>query len=144
MPVSLPYYRDTPPGISASSHQKNRCPTVRKRYLALPQCFQQATFFFLSFFRPFFASLFVSFLRSSLNIQRCKQVAWAGPGLLAAATGEGLVRFWDLTSAKNYVLTLPSGGLDRTDKSTCISFDPVRRSGKIDATPAKNKVHGLA
>ncbi|CAN0214249.1 unnamed protein product, partial [Hapterophycus canaliculatus] len=54
-------------------------------------------------------------------------VTWAGPGLLAAAAGEGLVRFWDLSSAKNYVLTLPSGGLDRTDKSTCISFDPVRR-----------------
>lgn len=58
---------------------------------------------------------------------RCEKVTWAGPGLLAAATGEGLVRFWDLSSAKNYVLTLPSGGLDRTDKSTCISFDPIRR-----------------
>ena len=54
-------------------------------------------------------------------------MAWAGPGLLAAATGEGLVRFWDLSSAKNYVLTLQSGGLDRTDKSTCVGFDPIRR-----------------
>ena len=44
-----------------------------------------------------------------------------------AATGEGLVRFWDLSSEKNYVLTLQSGGLDPTDKSTCIDFDPVRR-----------------
>lgn len=55
------------------------------------------------------------------------QVTWAGPGLLAAATGEGLVRFWDLSSDKNYVLTLQSGGLDRVDKSSCISFDPMRR-----------------
>lgn len=37
------------------------------------------------------------------------------------------MRFWDLSSDKNYVLTLQSGGLDRTDKSTCISFDPIRR-----------------
>lgn len=62
------------------------------------------------------------------------KVTWAGPGLLAAATGESLVRFWDLSSDKNYVLTLQSGGLDRTDKSTCISFDPIRRC--VQATNA--------
>lgn len=67
---------------------------------------------------------------------RGEKVAWAGPGLLAAATGEGLVRFWDLSSAKNYVLTLPSGGLDRTDKSTCISFDPIRRFDLIQCRPS--------
>lgn len=71
-----------------------------------------------------------------LPIFLLKKVTWAGPGLLAAATGEGLVRFWDLSSAKNYVLTLPSGGLDRTDKSTCISFDPIRRfeRGRLRST----------
>lgn len=56
-----------------------------------------------------------------------------GPGLLAAATGEGLVRFWDLSSDKNYVLTLQSGGLDRSDKAVSIGFDPVRRYVRMTA-----------
>ncbi|CAM9668740.1 unnamed protein product, partial [Ectocarpus sp. 12 AP-2014] len=74
-----------------------------------------------------FMKVKLSVSASSVRETGLREVTWAGPGLLAAATGEGLVRFWDLSSAKNYVLTLPSGGLDRTDKSTCISFDPIRR-----------------
>ncbi|CAN0370045.1 unnamed protein product [Pylaiella littoralis] len=74
-----------------------------------------------------FMKVKLSVSASSTRETGLREVTWAGPGLLAAATGEGLVRFWDLTSAKNYVLTLPSGGLDRIDKSTCISFDPIRR-----------------
>ncbi|CAN0099903.1 unnamed protein product, partial [Scytosiphon promiscuus] len=74
-----------------------------------------------------FMKVKLSVSASSVRERGLREVTWAGPGLLAAATGEGLVRFWDLSTAKNYVLTLPSGGLDRTDKSTCISFDPIRR-----------------
>ncbi|CAM9862054.1 unnamed protein product, partial [Choristocarpus tenellus] len=55
------------------------------------------------------------------------QITWAGPGLLAAATWEGLVRFWDLSSDKNYVLSLSAAGLDRSDKAVSISFNPLQR-----------------
>ncbi|KAG5176880.1 putative intraflagellar transport protein 140 [Tribonema minus] len=56
-----------------------------------------------------------------------RDVAWAGPGLLAAATGEGLVRLWDLANDESYVLSLANTGLDRADRAISIAFDPVKR-----------------
>ena len=35
-----------------------------------------------------------------------RRVVWAGPGVLATATGESLVRFWNLAADENYVLSL--------------------------------------
>lgn len=35
-------------------------------------------------------------------------VCWAGPGVMAAATGESLVRFWNLANDETYVISLAS------------------------------------
>lgn len=35
-------------------------------------------------------------------------VCWAGPGVMAAATGESLVRFWNLANDETYVISLTS------------------------------------
>ncbi|CAM9784245.1 unnamed protein product [Chrysoparadoxa australica] len=56
-----------------------------------------------------------------------KDIVWAGPGLLAAATGEGLVRFWDLVSDTNYVLSLTSAGLQRSDRAVHVAFNNLQR-----------------
>ena len=55
-----------------------------------------------------------------------RQVCWAGPGLLAAATGEGLVRLWDLALDGNYTLPLAKP-ISRSDKVLSLSFNARQR-----------------
>jgi len=50
-------------------------------------------------------------------------VVWAGPGLLATATGENLLRLWDLVNEENYVLPLHS----KTDQAISLAFNPIQR-----------------
>jgi len=59
-----------------------------------------------------------------------RSVLWAGPGLLAAATGEAMVRFWDLANDENFFLSLgalSSQGVKKSDKVICIAFNPEKR-----------------
>lgn len=56
-----------------------------------------------------------------------RNVAWAGPGLLAAACGENMIRFWDLAKDENYVLTLNSAGLSRSERAISVAFNPLQR-----------------
>ena len=56
-----------------------------------------------------------------------RNVTWAGPGLLAAACGENMIRFWDLAKDENYVLTLNSAGLPRSERAVSIAFNPLQR-----------------
>mmetsp|Transcript_83931 Transcript_83931/g.237404 ORF Transcript_83931/g.237404 Transcript_83931/m.237404 type:complete len:1469 (+) Transcript_83931:229-4635(+) len=58
-----------------------------------------------------------------------KQVVWAGPGLIAAASGENLVRLWNLASDENYTLSLSSAGrmVGRSDRIVSVAFNPVQR-----------------
>ena len=56
-----------------------------------------------------------------------RNVSWAGPGLLAAACGENMLRFWDLAKDENYVLTLNSAGLARSERAISIAFNPLQR-----------------
>jgi len=59
-----------------------------------------------------------------------KQVAWAGPGLLATASvEEKMIRFWDLAGDENYVLQLSTAGssVAHTDKVQSIAFNPRKR-----------------
>ena len=56
-----------------------------------------------------------------------RRVVWAGPGVLATATGESLVRFWNLAADENYVLSLGAAGVSRGDKATAVAFNPLQR-----------------
>jgi intraflagellar transport protein 140 len=59
-----------------------------------------------------------------------RSVLWAGPGLLAAATGESLIRFWDLANDENFFLSLgalSSHGVKKSDKVICIAFNREKR-----------------
>ncbi|XP_050392806.2 intraflagellar transport protein 140 homolog [Patella vulgata] len=50
-------------------------------------------------------------------------VLWAGKGLLATASGEMVVRMWDLASEDNYVLNLDSSNsYDANETIICISY----------------------
>ncbi|KAK1948293.1 Intraflagellar transport protein 140 [Phytophthora citrophthora] len=54
------------------------------------------------------------------------ETKWAGPGLLAIASGEPLVRFWNIRTEENSVLSLPkSSGLSYNVNN--LSFSPRRR-----------------
>ena len=55
-----------------------------------------------------------------------RQVAWAGPGLLACASGESLVRFWNLATDENYTLPLAKP-IARSDKVLSVAFNPAQR-----------------
>ncbi|KAF0691673.1 Aste57867_17141 [Aphanomyces stellatus] len=57
-----------------------------------------------------------------------KEAIWAGPGLLATASGEQLIRFWDLQKEENYVLSLASGGVTPSDRVSAIDFNPRKRT----------------
>jgi intraflagellar transport protein 140 len=56
-----------------------------------------------------------------------KQVVWAGPGLLAAATGESLLRLWDLSKDESYVLSLKDAGAASGDRAVSLAFSPSKR-----------------
>ena len=56
-------------------------------------------------------------------------MAWAGPGLLATASGESIVRLWDVANEENYVLPLSSAGhgVTRSDLAVSLAFNPIQR-----------------
>lgn len=54
------------------------------------------------------------------------ETKWTGPGMLAIASGEPLVRFWDLQREENSVLNLPKTDSTAINVST-IDFSPRRR-----------------
>lgn len=57
-------------------------------------------------------------------------VLWAGPGLMATASNEPLIRLWDFAEDQNYVLSIAStnlSGVHRADRITSIRFNPRRR-----------------
>ena len=63
---------------------------------------------------------------SSSGASPVRQVAWAGPGLLACASGESLVRFWNLATDENYTLPLAKP-IARSDKVLSVAFNPAQR-----------------
>ncbi|KAJ0403604.1 hypothetical protein ATCC90586_008757 [Pythium insidiosum] len=57
-----------------------------------------------------------------------RETKWAGPGLLAIASGEPLIRFWDLVAEENSVLSLPRAtSSTTTHRVNSIDFSPRRR-----------------
>mmetsp|Transcript_11980 Transcript_11980/g.12338 ORF Transcript_11980/g.12338 Transcript_11980/m.12338 type:complete len:1226 (+) Transcript_11980:50-3727(+) len=58
-----------------------------------------------------------------------KSVVWAGPGLLAAATSEKMVRLLDLSTDESYNLSLSTIGenIDRNDRVVVVAFNPTDR-----------------
>ncbi|TMW60577.1 hypothetical protein Poli38472_000619 [Pythium oligandrum] len=56
-----------------------------------------------------------------------RETKWAGPGLLAIASGEPLIRFWDLQAEENSVLSLPKSGSSSAHQVNNIDFSPRRR-----------------
>ncbi|XP_041473205.1 intraflagellar transport protein 140 homolog isoform X2 [Lytechinus variegatus] len=56
------------------------------------------------------------------NDSDCDMV-WAGKGLLATASGESLVRMWDLDKDDNYVLALDKNiGFEMGENITCVAY----------------------
>ncbi len=58
-----------------------------------------------------------------------KSLAWAGSGLLAAATQERMIRVLNLSSDENYNLSLSVLGdmVDRADRTSSLAFNPIDR-----------------
>lgn len=54
------------------------------------------------------------------------ETRWAGPSLLAIASGEPLVRFWDLDAEENSVLSLPKSGTSPYQVNS-LDFSPRKR-----------------
>lgn len=54
-------------------------------------------------------------------------ITWVAPGVIASATREKFIRFWDLNTDDNFVLPLHSAGVPESDKVTVISFNPFQR-----------------
>ena len=50
-------------------------------------------------------------------------MCWAGTGILTTATGESVLRLWDLANNNNYVLTLESQPqYDKNEVMNCVSY----------------------
>lgn len=65
-----------------------------------------------------------------LSDRGLKSVVWAGPGILAMATEEKMVRFVDLAVDESYNISLASslgGFIDRTDRACYVAFSPIDR-----------------
>ena len=57
-----------------------------------------------------------------------QSVVWAGPGLLAMATHEKMVRLLDVSSDESYNLSLSAvANIDKSDRVVMVSFNPVNR-----------------
>ena len=59
-----------------------------------------------------------------------KSFTWAGPGILAMATQEKLIRFFDLAVDESYNISLTSslgGFIDRSDRVCHVAFSPTDR-----------------
>jgi len=53
------------------------------------------------------------------------QCVWAGPGLLAAANAEPMIRLWDLEQDSNYILAITPGKMAcllYIKTNTCVCF----------------------
>jgi WD40 repeat protein len=44
-----------------------------------------------------------------------KNAIWVGPGIIASASGENLVRFWDINTHRNYMLPLNSASSNNAE-----------------------------
>lgn len=52
-------------------------------------------------------------------------MTWAGPGILATATGESMVRMWDLDKEENFILNLEGQqGYNMAELIMSLSFCP--------------------
>ncbi|XP_053388212.1 LOW QUALITY PROTEIN: intraflagellar transport protein 140 homolog, partial [Mercenaria mercenaria] len=50
-------------------------------------------------------------------------IDWAGKGILATSTGEGVIRMWELENEENYILHLDGhSGYDPNENITCLAF----------------------
>lgn len=59
-----------------------------------------------------------------------KSVVWAGPGLLAAATEERIVRLLDLAADESYNISLNQAlgdSVDKSDRVACVAYSPIDR-----------------
>ena len=59
-----------------------------------------------------------------------RSVAWAGPGLLAVATEEKIIRLLDLAADESYNISLNAAlgeGVSRSDRVSCVAFNPIDR-----------------
>ncbi len=59
-----------------------------------------------------------------------KYVVWAGPGLIAAATEEKIVRLLDIAADESYNISLNTAlgdHISRSDRVSCVAFSPVDR-----------------
>jgi len=62
--------------------------------------------------------------------QGIQSIVWAGPGLLAAATEEKIIRLFDLATDESYNLSMNNAlgrMMDRADRVVCVTFSPVDR-----------------
>jgi len=63
-------------------------------------------------------------------VKGIQSIAWASPGLLAAATEERIVRCFDLAADESYNLSMSHALgrlMDRSDRVVCLAFSPVDR-----------------
>lgn len=63
-------------------------------------------------------------------VKGIQSIVWAGPGLLAAATEEKIVRLFDLAADESYNLSMNNALgklMDRSDRVVCVTFSPVDR-----------------
>ena len=63
-------------------------------------------------------------------VKGIQSIVWSGPGLLAAATEEKIVRLFDLASDESYNLSMSNALgklMDRSDRVVCVTFSPVDR-----------------
>ncbi|RMX59262.1 hypothetical protein pdam_00005737 [Pocillopora damicornis] len=54
------------------------------------------------------------------------QIIWAGRQVLATASGENVVRMWNLEQNDNYVLSVDGSGFEPGEVVNCISFNKVK------------------
>lgn len=67
---------------------------------------------------------------SDLSERGIGSIAWAGPGLLAAATEEKVIRFFDVAADESYSISMSSalgGYFDRSDRVVSTAFSSIDR-----------------
>ena len=54
-------------------------------------------------------------------------ITWAAKGILATATGESIIRMWDLEKEENFILNLEGQqGYNTADLIMCISYSQTK------------------
>ena len=56
-----------------------------------------------------------------------RNLCWAGPGVVVAATGETMIRFWNLSNDETYVVSLTTAKLDRAARCVSVAFHAHQR-----------------